>query len=175
MLKHWATLLNTDCKVLQVGEHTVYPIFKNGFSSLTKASTKVYTDQEISQCNNIHVLVRDPEQRFVSGVNEYCNINNVGIERTYELIKQGKIMDRHFAPQYLWLVHLYKFYKGNVTLKPFTYIQNITSIHEITIGDNKIEVEALEDFVSVDRQLMKLVNQTHDLGELISKYKHALS
>ena len=84
-------------------------------------------------------------------------------------------MDRHFAPQYLWLVHLYKFYKGNVTLKPFTYIQNITSIHEITIGDNKIDVEALEDFVSVDRQLMKLVNQTHDLGELISKYKHALS
>ena len=175
MLKHWATLLNTDCQVFQVGEHTVYPIFKNGYSSLNKDKDKVYLNDEIAQCSNITVLLRDPEARFVSGVNEYCNITKMKIEEAYPLIKQGHIVDRHFAPQYIWLMHLYKFYKGNVVLKPFAHIQNITDKHLITIGDNKTDVETIEDFVSVDRQLLKQVDQTHDLGELISKYKHALS
>jgi len=70
MLKHWNELLTTDCIVINVGPHTIYPIFKNGSSSLMAVADKTYVNKQIANCNNIIILLRDPEERFVSGIND---------------------------------------------------------------------------------------------------------
>ena len=57
MLTHWNKLLNTDCTVIDIGPHTIYPIFKNGSSSLMSIADKTYTNKQIANCNNINILL----------------------------------------------------------------------------------------------------------------------
>jgi hypothetical protein len=175
MLRHWNKLLNTDCVVIDIGEHTIYPIFKVGSSTLMSVADKSYRNGEISRCGHIDIFLRDPGDRFVTGLNEYCRHNNLDVEDTWELVEQGKLIDRHFAPQYIWLLHLYKFYKGMVTLRPFKHIKKITKVHKNKNTRNKVNVALLRPFVEVDYQLMESINQTVDLGSIVRRHKNVLS
>ena len=106
---NWNNLINTECVAVDVGGVTVYPIFRNGSTSLFRACNKRYVNDEIKACENIQILIRDPSDRFVSGVNMYSEQNNLGFEETWSKAQQGILVDRHFCPQYIWLLHLYKF------------------------------------------------------------------
>ena len=174
MLTHWNKLLNTDCIVVEVGPHTVYPIFRVGQSSLMAVCDKKYVNSEIAECKHIDVMIRDPEVRFVSGVNEYCVQQNLDVKETWELINKGQVHDRHFTPQYVWLMHLYRFYKGDITIRPFDYISNITQVH-LHKSSSSVDVPVCEPYVKADRHLIKYYNQTVALEELISRYKNVLS
>jgi len=166
MIKHWQKLLNTDCIVLGIKELTVYPIYKVGSSSLTKSSDKKYINHDISRCTHINVLLRNPVDRFISGLNEYCQLNNSDIHETLELIRQGRLIDRHFAPQFIWLLHLYRYYKGNVTLRPFEDIKEFTVLHKW--GEKKkIKVPHLQSFIEIDQKLMSHLKKTLPLGTII--------
>lgn len=174
MLTHWNKLFNTDCIVIDTGSHTVYPIYRVGYTSLMSDADRTYTNKQISKCEHINIVIRNPNDRFVSGINEYCNQNRLDIKKTWELIKQEKLIDRHFAPQYIWLVHLYKFYKGRVTLKPFEYISEITQQH-LRANESRQHVEPIERFINVDLALMKDLHKTVLLGDMIRKHKNVLS
>lgn len=174
MLTHWNKLFNTDCIVVDVGPYTIYPIFRVGQSTLISVSDKKYINKEIEHCNHIDIMIREPESRFVSGVNEYCRQNNLDIKSTWKLINDGKVHDRHFTPQYIWLLHLYKWYKGFVTIRPFSYISNITEVHKHPSGIIT-QVPICESFVAVDRHLTKYYNETVNIGYLIKRYRYALS
>lgn len=175
MLTHWNKLLNTDCIVIKVGEHMIYPIFRVGSTSLLVAADKRYTNKQISTCKHINILIRDPSDRFASGLNEYSRENDLGVNEAWTLVEQGKLIDRHFAPQYLWLAHLYKFYKGDVTLKPFSSIRKFTNIHVKKDKHKKVAVAPLGSFVEVDYKLMEHYNEKIKLGELVKRYRHVLS
>jgi hypothetical protein len=174
MLTHWNKLLNTDCTVVDIGPHTVYPIFRVGSSSLMLAADKTYVNSHIAKCKHIDVMIRDPGDRFVSGINEYSRQNNLNIEETWKLVEQGKLVDRHFAPQYMWLLHLYKFYKGTVTILPFDHIKQITSVHERKDDINK-PVPLLKSFLNMDHAIVEHYNETFELGRLIERYRNVLS
>ena len=174
MLTHWNKLLNTDCTVVDIGPHTVYPIFRVGSSSLMLAANKTYVNSHIAECKHIDVMIRDPGDRFVSGINEYSRQNNLDVEETWKLVEQGKLVDRHFAPQYMWLLHLYKFYKGTVTILPFDHIKQITSVHERKDDINK-PVPLLKSFLNVDHAIIEHYNETFELGKLIKRYRNVLS
>ena len=120
-------------------------------------------------------MIRDPGDRFVSGINEYCRQNNLNVEETWKLVDQNRLIDRHFAPQYMWLLHLYKFYKGAVTLKPFSHIKKITNIHKKKDKGKKVSVALLKSFVEVDYQLMDHCDKTIQLGDLIKEHINVLS
>ena len=174
MLTHWNKLLNTDCTVVDIGPHTVYPIFRVGSSSLMLAADKTYVNSHIAKCKHIDVMIRDPGDRFVSGINEYSRQNNLNIEETWKLVEQGKLVDRHFAPQYMWLLHLYKFYKGTVTILPFDHIKQITSVHERKDDINK-PVPLIKSFLNMDHAIVEHYNETFELGRLIERYRNVLS
>jgi hypothetical protein len=174
MLTHWNKLLNTDCVVVDIGPHTVYPIFKVAQSTLMSVCDKKYINKDIDHCNHVDIIIREPEERFVSGVNKYCKQNKLDVEITWKGINAGKIHDRHFTPQYIWLLHLYKWYKGFVTIRPFKHISNITDVHK-NKSESIIDVPVIESFVEVDRHLTKYYNETVNIGYLIKRYKHALS
>jgi hypothetical protein len=175
MLTQWTKILSTDCTVIKVGTHTIYPIFRVGHTTLMSVCDKKYVNEEITNCDHIDVMIRDPEHRFVSGVNEYCRHNNRDVKETWEQIQQGKLVDRHFAPQYLWLLHLYKFYKGTITILPFDHIKQITSVHKKNSDDVNEPVPLLKSFLNVDHAIVKHYNETFELGELIKRYRNVLS
>jgi hypothetical protein len=174
MLKQWNKLLNTDCVVLKVANHNVYPIFRVGSTSLESACDHRYVNEEIQACSNIEVMIREPEERFRSGVNEYCFQHKRNVLETYSLIEHGKLYDRHFTPQYMWLLHLYKYYKGFITLRPFSHITNYTNIHKAK-SMSDVAIPVCEPFVAVDRYLTKYHNQTVNIGYLIKRYRNVLS
>jgi len=138
------------------------------------AADKTYVNSHIAECKHIDVMIRDPSDRFVSGVNEYCRQNNLNVEETWKLVEQGKLVDRHFSPQYLWLLHLYKFYKGTVTILPFDHIKQITSVHERK-GHINEPVPLLKSFLNVDHAIIEHYNETFELGKLIERYRNVLS
>tara|TARA_B110000858_G_C17734509_1_gene441824 strand:+ start:513 stop:935 length:423 start_codon:yes stop_codon:yes gene_type:complete len=135
---------------------------------------QTYTNRQISKCEHIDIMIRNPIDRFVSGVNEYCRQNSLDVKETWGLIKQKKLVDRHFAPQYIWLIHLYRFYKGTVTLKPFGSISEITQQH-LRANESHQHVDPIEQFVNVDLDLIKDLHKTLLLGDIIRKYKNVLS
>jgi hypothetical protein len=174
MLTHWNKLFNTDCVVVDIGPHTIYPIFRVGLNSLMSACDKKYINSEITECKHIDVMIRDPDERFVSGVNEYCAQRTLDVRETWKMINKGRVYDRHFAPQFIWLMHLYRFYKGDITIRPFDYISKITSAH-LNHSLSKVNVPVCEPYVKVDRCLIKYYNQTVSLQEVITRYRNVLS
>lgn len=174
MLTHWNKLLNTDCVVLKIKEHTVYPIFRVGYNTLLSISDSKILNEQIGRCEHIDVMLRDPEERFVSGVNEYCRQNSLDVDNACDMIQQGKLHDRHFTPQFIWLLHLNRFYKGLITLRTFDHITNLTSQHINKSKFNKV-IPVSEAFVSVDKHLVKHCGETLQLDEVVRRYKHVLS
>tara|TARA_A100000164_G_C21812763_1_gene726370 strand:- start:23 stop:547 length:525 start_codon:yes stop_codon:yes gene_type:complete len=165
------SILSGDCVVCKIGSRAVYPIFRVGSQSLRTEATKTYTNEEIKFAN-IDVLIRDPGDRFVSGVNEYARQIDANVESTWQQIHDGKIIDKHFAPQYVWLMHLQKFHSGTVTLYPFEDIKLFTNLHkdkwELTDRPKKkVDVALLKDFVEKDYKLLDHLNKTLTLRKLL--------
>ena len=119
-------------------------------------------------------IFRRTGTRFVAGLNEYCQQNNLDVKDTWELVYEDKLINRHFAPQWLWLLHLYKFYKGTVVLKSFKSLKKYCSVHK-NKQVKKTDVALLKHFVEVDYKLMDHINETIELETLIRKYKNVLS
>lgn len=164
--------------MVRVGDENVYPIFRVGSTSLFDSCTERHTNQQIKELDNITVLLRDPEERFVSGLNKYCWQHDLDVHQTWELVKGGSLVDRHFAPQYLWLMHLSVFHKGKVKIKPFSYINALTDQHFISAGDRgrvKTQVPVIEKFVEVDKQLLGYMDQEVSLQHIIKEHRNALS
>ena len=175
MLKAWRNLLNTECIVIKVGNHYVYPIYRNGSTSLFDSRTESYRDHEIENLEDIQILIRDPKDRFISGIKQYGFFNNIEPQQVWQDAKSGRLVDRHFAPQAMWLVHLFKFYKGMVTLRHFDYIKELTPKHYETFKKDKASVEIIKDFVNMDYKILSLIDKTVKLGEIIKEIRHELS
>lgn len=175
MLTHWNKILTTDCKVVKVKDKIVYPIFRVGSTSLLHSANEAYVNEEIANCENIMILLREPGERFVSGLNEFCLQNKLDVNNAWQKVKEGKLIDRHFAPQYIWLLHLSKFYNGKVTLMPFDHIKNITHKHMRKKVKSRIHVDPLKEFIEVDQLLLDLTGQTLQLRPLIKRFKNVLS
>lgn len=106
----------------------VYPIFKNGSTSLHKSSYLAVNNQELKNLTNIEVFVRNPHDRFLSGVQTY--ISQLGAEcdsqTVLALISQNLYLNRHFCPQLYWILNLSRFTSAKLTIKPFEELSLIT-------------------------------------------------
>ena len=122
MLTHWTNLIKTDCKVVRIGNDYVYPIFKCGCTTLFVNADQILVNEELQNLSTIKIILRDPEERFIAGVNKYCDDNNVAIDDVVKQIKKERVADEHFVPQWVWLFHLYRFYKGNVSILPMSQL-----------------------------------------------------
>ena len=173
ILQDWNKLLNTECVVIRIGDEIIYPIFKNASTNLLKVRNETFVNEQIQQFDSLTVFFRDPVERFTSAVNKYCQINKLDVEDTMEKIRGGHLIDRHFVPQWVWLVHLYKYYKKQVKLKPMSAVSDVCSI--TNKKRNSVPVVAPQRFIEADQKIMKHMDTVIDLEFLVKEYKVVLS
>ena len=198
MLTHWTNLIKTDCRVVRIGKDYIYPIFKCGCTTLFVNADQILINEELQNLSTIKIILRDPEERFIAGVNKYCDDNNVAIKDVVKQIKKERVADKHFVPQWVWLFHLYRFYKGNVSILPMSQLnkyikqkhnknlKNFPKEWEEAVGkqfgkarnmmETKKPVPIIKDFVSTDKEIIKnFMNKEIDLKTIVKDYRHVLS
>jgi len=107
-------LFPDECEILEVSaNHYVYPIFKNGSSGLKEKSLRTLSPEQISKVGCVTVYLRDPFERYVSGVQTYLAYHpEFDRATTLSLIEQYLFLDRHFALQFHWIMNLHRHTNG---------------------------------------------------------------
>ena len=191
MFKNLTDILTSDCEVIKFNnEQYFYPIFKNGRSSLIiyarKNNLKLLKNKEISNLKKITIFLRSPKERFLSGVHTFFYLtNNYVNENTLKKIENFDIIDRHFIPQYLWLLHLHKYFNGIVEFKPVLELLRLIPNRDGPWTTNPIPWRAMtqkdkdtissikhKKYIEVDDKIIKkYMNQSVALGKLIKEFK----
>lgn len=170
------------CDILDMGsQRYVYPIFKNGSSILYSAPHKKVNLSTLSSKNTIDVFVRDPYERFLSGVQSFFRYNkNVQCNVTsLYFISNYLFLDRHFCPQFYWLVNLNRFLNGvNMRLLPVKKVSEfngkIDNRYDLDpiIADyfkNNLKVQF---YLQVDKVLTEtLVHKTVTMHDIVTNLK----
>jgi len=180
-----------SCEVIQVAsQQFVYPIFKCGRSSLTMSmESKGWTfvpESDIAKITKpITVFLRDPHERFLSGVNTYLQHlaaegNNLDQHTVLYFINRYLFLNRHYAPQFFWLLNLARFARPDtlVTFSPIAEINQLTDLNhraeikpitdELQEKINSFSWSHLELYLYLDQVLLDQVGKTIKLHDLIT-------
>lgn len=109
----------------------VYPIYKNASSSLYEQAVAHLGIDKTKKIDHVEVFVRDPFERYVSGVQTYLRLNS-HLDRATALtmIDQYLFLNRHFALQFHWIVNLVRF-NPNIWLT-FRSMQELNTATDLT-------------------------------------------
>lgn len=144
MLSYLDRILFSDrCEVIEIepSQRYVYPIFKNGSSNLFLAAKangwRIKLNEQIRHLTDIDIVIRNPEERFISGVNTYVQLT---VESNPELdpatvlwfAKNYLFLNKHYCPQFHWILHLARYTNDDVRLNFISMddIKSITSIYQ---------------------------------------------
>jgi hypothetical protein len=148
MLSYLDCIIFPDrCDVIEVlpSQRYVYPIFKNASSSLhyqaIQSNWRIIINEQIKKLSHIEVILRDPQQRLVSGFNTF--VQNV-LQDNPEL-DQGTVvwfaknylfLDRHYCPQFFWLINLARYLSPDtvLTFQHMNSVADITALHKLPEG-----------------------------------------
>ena len=192
MFKNLIDILTADCEVIKFNDKEFfYPVFKNGRSSLTiyaeRNNLPLLKNKEISNLKKITVFLRSPTERFVSGVYTFFYFtNNQLIDKNIlKKIESFDIVNRHFVPQYIWLLHLYKYFNGIVEFKSVTELYALIPNRDgpwtgnpfpwkVITQEEKDKILSIkhEKYIEVDEKIIKkYMNQSVELEKLIKEFK----
>jgi hypothetical protein len=182
-----------SCEVIEIvpSQHYVYPIFKNGSSSLHE--TQILTEWN-SFFNNeitnitcpITVYLRDPRDRFVSGVNtfiQHCHrdFNNLDTDTILHFVKHYLFLNRHYTPQFFWLINLARYSTAPLILQNLDSIDQIVNINDSAgiAPPTKDLLDKIKDFpwqklelyFLLDQLLVDRVGQTVTFQQLTTEIK----
>jgi|688.fasta_scaffold20893_15 hypothetical protein len=187
------TIFPNHCEVIEIepGSSYVYPIFKCGRSSLYETMPdrgwNTVTNHDIANiAAPITVFVRDPRERFYSGVNTYIQHllskdPDLDVNTILYFVDNYLFLNRHYAPQFFWLMNLASFGGSNQLLQfePMHKISELTDLNSdagvqpITAWlANRIQDfdwQRLELYMFLDQIVFDHVNQCMTFGQLIEK------
>ena len=126
-------LFPDECEVLQVSaDRHVYTIFKNGSSSLRKTGYKKINPEQLRELKVVEVFLRDPLDRYVSGVQTYLKNLGPGYDRetVLKLIDQHLFLNRHFSLQFHWLVNLARHTPAQIQIHSVSELKDLTSLNK---------------------------------------------
>jgi hypothetical protein len=175
------TLFPNKCVVLEIVPHTHYvlPIFKNGSSSLTSQGYRQVNLQELQDISVIDVFVRDPHDRFLSGVQTYLTkLPKLDPSTILYFVKHFLYLNRHFCPQVYWLLNACRYTNARFHIRPWEQLNTVTQFNE----NQSVPDPALQDlfaetrvkfFNEIDEALtVNLINQTVSMQDIISVIKN---
>jgi hypothetical protein len=153
------------CEVIEFldPQRFVYPIFKNGSSSIRdhahQQNYKVLINEQIKKISIIDVVLRDPISRFISGVNTFVYNTkqenpNLDIDTIIYFAENYLFLNRHYAPQLSWLLNLKKYSHRNAKLR----LHDMSSLLTLT----PLTVIPLEKNMLNNTVINRLKNNIHN-------------
>lgn len=171
------TLFPEECVVLEIVPHTHYvlPIFKNGSSSLARQGFRPVSSSELANISEIDVFVRDPHERFLSGVQTYLTkVPELDRDTVLYFAKNFLYLNRHFCPQVYWLLNAARYTDARFRIRPITDLSTVTSLRENQSQPDLSLREYFADtktrfFNEIDEALtVNLINQTVGIQDIIA-------
>jgi hypothetical protein len=190
------SLFPDRCEVLEVtpSQRYLYVIFKNGHSSLLyyqiKNNCRVFINQQIKKIDNIDVIIRNPQDRLVSGINTYIQHtlrNNPTLDRTtVEWFAQNYLyLDRHYCLQFSWLLNLARYLQVDAKLNFLSMTDIDTIVPGINLKPDGI-VEAPSELINqvalikgnemyqrIDTAIFECIGQSMTFKELLQHIKNS--
>jgi hypothetical protein len=194
MLSHLDRSLFPDrCEVIEIipSQRYVYVIFKNGHSSFLSYqktnNCRIFINQQIKKINSIDVIVRNPHDRLISGINTYIQHtirDNPTLDPvTVEWFAQNYLhLDRHYGTQFSWLLNLARYLDVNTKLNflSMTDIGKITGLNEKPKGvraasanlvDSIAQIKNNELYQRIDAVVFECIDQSMTFAELLQHIK----
>ena len=173
MLSYLDPILFPDqIEILEVSPgRYVYPIYKNGSGLLTDANDfRRLNYFEIRDIRTVEVFVRDPFDRYVSGVQTYL-AQHPELDKNTALTLIGKclFLNRHFALQFHWLLNLTRFTDAWIHIRPIKELDTISDEvwHTLSRDQSLIDYFTPNDKLSYYLQLDKVLIEDL-IGETVS-------
>ena len=100
-------------------------------------------------------------------------------------IENFEIINRHFIPQYLWLLHLHKHFKGIIEFKPVSELYNLIPNRNGPWSNNATPWKAItqeekdkilsikhKKYIEIDEKIIKkYMNESVELKKIIREFK----
>ena len=187
-------LFPEDCRVTHLSscDQWIYWIQKNGSGSLRMEEIKkhgiAYRNEEIYQLPLIDIYVRNPQSRYVSGLHTYLQFlqrdhPNIDTDTALWFAKRYKFLNRHFLPQFFWLLNLSRYLSPDAKLRihDVNDLKLVTSYRErpdVTILPKYFAEKALENdtdmdfWFFIDQIILDLKGQTISWNGLLQHMKN---
>ena len=133
-------------KVVKANDKFVYPIFKNGSTTMLKDNSfTLLTPSEVQDLEIVDVYIREPYERFVSGVMTYCNEYDLNCEQAAKIINRVYFIDNHFCPQLFWVLNLKRFTNAKIRINNISDLPESKNISLRNKNNDYSNVSALFD------------------------------
>lgn len=179
------------CEVIEIksSQRFIYPIYKNGRSSLTDETIqqkyRVLFNEQLKKLSTIDVILRDPQERFISGVNTFVwntlkENPKLSKDTVLYFVENYLFLNRHYAPQLSWLVNIFR-YTTDKTKFYFVGMDKIgdyTSFYKSPAGEQKIlDVDVIdrlknnnynENYLKLDYALLGLIGNSWTRKQILA-------
>jgi hypothetical protein len=153
----------------------VYLIHKNGSTTLNSIKKRNLTTDEISRLEIIDIFVRDPYQRFLSGVMTYAKKIDVNVTDLSKIINDVHFINNHFSPQLFWVINLQRFTKATIRINHLDTLTDVTSINRNKqLEYNELDIyfnhnSNLKYYLELDCVLFEnFINQTVTFADILT-------
>lgn len=155
-------------KVYTIKQKHIYPIFKNGNSSVVAYArdnqVKPLLGQQTRKVDCITVYLREPEQRFISGVHSFIEFErrktHIDYGTVLHLIDGHGLSNEHFEPQYFWIKRLAAVFQGELQILPVSELLDLIDYRErpavpaITAEQRRM-IDQIQPDHKADRELLQ--------------------
>lgn len=183
MLSHLDCIIFPDrCEVIEVtpSQRYVYPIFKNGQSSLMieakKNNWKICLNEQIKKINSIDIFLREPEERLASGISSFIlttlrDTPDLDQTTVQWFAENYLYLNRHYAPQFSWIINLARYTNPDCVLNFLSMddMNTVTSLHKRPFRQLNLttQLKNKEMYQRIDQVLFDCIGQSITFKELI--------
>jgi hypothetical protein len=156
-------LFPNKCEVIKFDTAYIYPIFKNGSSSLIRYAQqqgyKTIVNTQIKKAEIVEVILRDPLPRFLSGFNTFVyntkrDNPHLDTDTIIYFAENYLFLNRHYAPQLSWLLNLNKYLNTDTKLR----LRGMECLSQFT----PLTVTPQEEQLVDDKVIDRLKNNVHN-------------
>ena len=170
-----------SCEVIEVAsQRFVYPIFKNGHTSLMYSGFRVLDMSEIHDLTTVEIFVREPIERFFSGIDSWIakneDLRNLDRDTLIYIATNNLFINRHYSPQFHWLVNLKRFTNAKIKINSMKELSTVTSLH-LNLRQQKVEFDIdkfpkVAFYMQIDKVLTEVfLGETVEFKDIVSTIK----